>query len=218
MHYQWISAVFVISSIVALVIGLLFLVRKNWFWGWIKGTLGMIALLFALFLALTAINVNAYRPMTEDVSVATVSFDRLGPQRFKANVVVASAGSEIPFELTGDLWQVDARIIRWHGLLEKLGGKPGYKLDRIQGRYFTLEDERTKERMVYALSNPDIGFDLWALIDRLDESLAWFSADYGSVSFLPMADGALFTILISKEGLIARPENERAEAAVKNWE
>ena len=33
-----------------------------------------------------------------------------------------------------------------------LGLKPGYQLDRIQGRYFALEDERSKERTLYSLS------------------------------------------------------------------
>ena len=175
-------------------------------------------LLLAIMLGLTAINVNAYRPVTKEVTVATISFDKLADQVYKANVVMSSSGTERPFEITGDLWQVDARVIKWKGLLAALGGKPGYKLDRIQGRYYTLEDERSKPRSVYALSDPDLGFDLWAAVDSLSDYSGWFDAEYGSATFLPMADGALFSIQLTQSGLIARPENDRAAIAIRQWE
>ncbi len=218
MQYQWITAPFAIISIIALLIALFMLFRKDWIVGWFKGTFGIIMLFIAVAMGLTALNVNGYRPVDKEVSVATISFDKLDNQLYKANVVIAASGSEMPFEINGDLWQVDARVIKWKGLLATLGGKPGYKLDRIQGRYYTLEDERTKERSVYALSNPDVGFDLWSVIDKLSNHIGWFDAEYGSATFLPMADGALFTITLTTNGLIARPENDRAIIAIREWE
>lgn len=218
MQYQWITAPFAIISLIMLVIALFMLLRKDWILGWIKGTFGFLFLALAILMGLTALNVNAYRPVDKEVTVATISFDKLDKQIYKANVVMSSSGSEMPFEISGDLWQVDARVIKWKGLLASLGGRPGYKLDRIQGRYFTLEDERTKPRSIYALSNPDVGFDLWNALDRLSNHFAWFDAEYGSATFLPMADGALFTIQLTSSGLIARPENDRAIIAIKEWE
>ena len=50
------------------------------------------------------------------------------------------------------------------------------------------------------------------------QAFAWFDAEYGSATFLPMADGALFTIQLTNNGLIARPENDRAIIAIKEWE
>jgi hypothetical protein len=218
MQYQWITAPFAIISLIMLVIALFFLLRKDWIIGWIKGCLGFMFLAIAIFMGLTALNVNAYRPVDKEITVATISFDKADNQLYNANVVISSSGSEIPFEIAGDLWQIDARVIKWKGLLATLGGKPGYKLDRIQGRYFTLEDERSKPRSVYALSNPDVGFDLWSTIDKLSNHINWFDAEYGSATFLPMADGALFTIQLTSNGLIARPENDRAIIAIKEWE
>ena len=218
MQYQWITAPFAIVGLIFLAIALFMLLRRDWFLGWIKGTVGFIFLILAIFIGLTALNVNAYRPVDKEVTVATISFDKLDNQVYKANVVMSASGSEMPFEISGDLWQVDARVIKWKGLLASLGGRPGYKLDRIQGRYFTLEDERTKPRSVYALSNPDVGFDLWSAIDRLSRHIHWFDAEYGSATFLPMADGALFSIQLTSNGLIARPENDRAIIAIREWE
>ena len=218
MQYQWITAFFAIISLLILFLSFRLLMRKDWFIGWIKGTVGLILLATASVLALTALNVNGYRPVEKEVAVATISFDKLDDQVYKANVVLSSSGSEMPFEISGDLWQVDARVIKWSGLLAMVGGRPGYKLDRIQGRYYTLEDERSKPRSVYALSNPDIGFDLWSVMDNLSHHIAWVDAEYGSATFLPMADGALFTVKLSSTGLVARPENDRATIAIQDWE
>src|SRR5690625_7570671 len=58
----------------------------------------------------------------------------------------SSDGTEQEFDLRGDQWQLDARIIKWQGFVAAMGVKPGYRLDRISGRYYTLEDERSAER------------------------------------------------------------------------
>jgi len=218
MQFQWITGFFALCSLVALVIALFTLVRRDWLMGWIKGSLGLLALAFAVVMALFALNFNAYKAINQEVTVATISFDKIGNQLYKANVVLQGGTTEVPYEIAGDLWQIDARIIKWKGPLAALGGKPAYKLDRLEGRYYTLEDERSKARSVYELSNPDVGFDLWSTLKKLSHYVGWFDAEYGSATFLPMADGALFSVQLTSSGMIARPENDRAEIAVKEWQ
>ena len=218
MQYQWITAPFAIISLITLAISLFLLLRKNWFAGWLRGNIGVILLFFAFSTGVIALNVNSYQPAVRETSIATISFDRLDKQIYKANVVLDANSAEMPFEIYGDLWQIDARIIKWKGWLSAFGSGPNYKLDRIQGRYYTIEDERSKPRSVYALSNPDLVFDLWTAIERLSAHLEWFDAEYGSATFLPMADGALYSVHLTASGLIARPENDRAESAIENWE
>ena len=40
---------------------------------------------------------------------------------------------------------------------------------------------------------------------------------YGSATFVPMSDGALFEVSLANSGLIARPLNERAQSAIERW-
>jgi hypothetical protein len=47
--------------------------------------------------------------------------------------------------------------------------------------------------------------------------LPWLDALYGSATFLPMADGALYEIKVSQSGLVARPLNQAAREAVGSW-
>lgn len=218
MQFQWITGFFAFCSLIALIVALFTLIRREWLLGWLKGTLGLVALAVSIVMALAALNFNAYKAINQEVTVATISFDKVDNQLYKANVVLQGSTTEVPYEIAGDLWQIDARIIKWKGPLAVLGGKPAYKLDRLQGRYYTLEDERTKARSLYALSNPDVGFDLWTWLDKLSHYIGWFDAEYGSATYLPMADGALFSVRLTNSGMIARPENDRAEIAVKEWE
>lgn len=218
MQSQWITVAFALGSLVALIVALVLLTRKNWFTGWLKGSFGLMALVLAIVLALTAINANGYRPLNEEYTVATISFKRVDQQLFKATVTLQSSGAEMPFELAGDLWQMDARVITWKGPLARLGGAPGYKLDRLQGRYYALEDEQTKARSIFALSNPDIGFDLWTMLNWLSRHVDWFDAGYGSATYLPMADDAQYSVRLTASGMIAHPENAAAEQAVREWQ
>jgi hypothetical protein len=40
---------------------------------------------------------------------------------------------------------------------------------------------------------------------------------YGSATYLPMVDGALYEIKVSQSGLLARPLNQAAREAVGSW-
>ncbi|MCG8315649.1 MAG: multidrug transporter [Pseudomonadales bacterium] len=215
MEYEWIAGIFVGACIVFLVVGLATLARNHWFLAWLRGSLGFSCLLLALLFGLLSINIFSYKNLIAESPVATISFTKHGNQEFSVTLVQAG-DEEQRFRVTGDLWQVDAKVIKWDGLLASLGFSAGYKLDRLQGRYIALEDERSLERTVYALSEPDVGFDLWEVI-QTTPWLPWVDAVYGSATYLPMADGAIFSVSLSSSGLVARPMNERAESAVNDW-
>jgi hypothetical protein len=58
---------------------------------------------------------------------------------------------------------------------------------------------------------------LWSVVHRHHTWLPWFDALYGSATYLPMADGALYDIRVSPTGLVARPLNQAARDAVGTW-
>ena len=60
-------------------------------------------------------------------------------------------------------------------------------------------------------------FDLWQFANEYQDWLQWVDAVYGSAVFLPMSDGAKYSISISRTGLIARPVNDEARKAVSQW-
>lgn len=191
------------------------LATKNWFFGWLRGMWGLALIAIGITLGLSAFDLFSYKQVVSEQSVATISFEQIEPQRFNA-IVVDTGGNESRYELAGDQWQMDARLIKWPSMMAAMGIKPGYRLDRISGRYYSLEKERSAERTVYALDESKFGIDLWAVFHDSDMNV--IDAVYGTATFLPMADGALYEVLLSNTGLLARPLNETATAAVARWE
>jgi len=178
------------------------------------GALVLLALAGAL--AAASANLYTYQRLTHERDVATLTFRQLGPQRFE--VVVRRTGHPEPrrLELQGDEWQIDARVLKWRGVVHLLGLDTLYRIERLSGRYRDVGQERSAPRSVFALG-PSAAVDLWAAARRYERWLPWVDASYGSAAYLPMADGARFRVRMTQSGLLARPLNGPARAAVREW-
>ncbi len=212
------STIIVLMALVTIYFGLRFLGSRSWILGWLRGMAGLALLGVSILLVLVAMDLLSYKRLLEDTPIATISLQETGKQQYKATLMHVLEGEEQVFDLKGDQWQVDARIIRWKGLLSLFGAKPGYRLDRIAGRYYSLEDERRNERTVYSLEKSDYGLDFWKVAKKTDNRIPGIEATYGSATFLPMADGALYEISLSNSGLVAEPLNAMAEEAIGRWQ
>jgi hypothetical protein len=189
--------------------------RRRILGGVLHGATALVFIAFSLCAALVVMNLRTYQRLTAEQSAGELQFSRVGERQFNA-VLTYPSGEHVNFALSGDEWQVDARVLKWHAFATMMGFDTAYRLDRIGGRYGRIEDERTQTRTVYAL-NPPERIDLWAWVHRYHSWMPWMDALYGSATFLPMADGALYDIKVSQSGLIARPLNQAARDAVGNW-
>jgi hypothetical protein len=176
---------------------------------------GLVCILGFALMAAVALDLRTYLRLTEEQTVATLSFAAIGPQDFRATLT-DSEGQVRSTELRGDDWQLDARVLKWKGLATVLGLDPVYRLDRLEGRYRSAEQESHDYHSVVDLSQ-DIGLDFWGLVQRNSGWLPWADASYGSATYLPMADGAQFTVSLSPTGLLARPTNKAAQDAMTHW-
>ncbi len=176
---------------------------------------GCFCLALAAVAAAFAFNLYTYHRLTYEQPVAQLSFERLAAQRYRVSLG-ADSGRARQFDLNGDQWQVDARVLKWHPLGNLLGLDAVYRLDRVSGRYRQIEAANARPRTVYDLSESR-GLDVWQAAKKLPDWLQIVDAEYGSATYLPMADGAEFSVSLSQSGLVARPENEAARAAIRNW-
>jgi hypothetical protein len=195
--------------------GSIILLKTEWLLQWLKGTAGLLLIGLAVYFSLFSLNLFSYQQLSREAPLVTVSFRQLGPQSYVATLSQPD-GVNVDYQLNGDLWRLDARIVRWKGFFALLGFQSGYQLERVQGRYLTLEDERNKDASTYKISRPAIGFDVWQ-----NARTGWsmmIHADYGSGNPMPMADGAIYEVTLGNSGLIARPLNEAAQNALKRWE
>jgi hypothetical protein len=181
----------------------------------ISGLIAAVFLLSALSLWMLAATLRTYDRLTHEQVAGEILLRRLDDRYFQATVTYPSHETQA-FDVRGDEWQIDARVLKWRGLANIAGFDTVYRLERLGGRYTDITSERAAPRTVYEL-HPARGMDPWDLARRYRKYVPWIDALYGSATFLPMADGALYEISVSQSGLVARPLNQAAKKAVGGW-
>jgi hypothetical protein len=206
--------VFAVLGVILFFFGIQRVWRRRILAGSLEGLVGLLLLAVAALMAAITINLFTYDRLTHESRVAEVRFQGIEPQHFWAFLVFKNSARIL--DLRGDEWQVDARVLKWHGTAVLVGFDTLYRLDRLSGRYWDLSQERTGLRTVYSLSE-ESGLDLWMIAKRYARWMPWVDALYGSATYMPMVDGAHYTVLVSSSGLLARPTNEIARKAVGEW-
>ena len=207
--------------IVAGVLGLLAL----WAWGrrgrgkrgrgrgWARRLLALGLLVLALAAAGLGLLLRQYQWLLADVPAAELSLRQLGTQWYLGSLRIGD-GPVREFELRGDEWQLDARVIRWT-LPAQLGGlAPVYRFERLSGRYGDPKEElEATARSVHDLRE---GLDFWDFHQRFLSALPIADARWGSAAYLPMLDGARYTIALNPQGgLVARPADPATAALLR---
>ncbi len=196
--------------------GLRRLTRRRLVSGTTRGLAGLVLLAAVLLAVLAGINLYTYSRFTDETPAAELEIHALAPQRYRVEFIPAGGAPAQVFDLYGDEWQLDARILKWRGLGVWIGFDTVYRLERLSGRYRNLAQERAEPRTVYLLS-PDPGLDVWDLARRFSGWLPLVDAVYGNSAYLPLADAARYRVSVSSSGLVARPANEAAKTAVRSW-
>jgi hypothetical protein len=215
MTFTALIIVFALVGILCLFAAIRRMRRRRVLGGALVGATGLVLILLGAGAALIAANLLTYQRLSFEQPAAELLLTRTGEREFNA-VLTYPGGEHASFALRGDEWQIDARVLKWHAFANLVGFDALYRLERISGRYTRIEDERTQARSVYSL-NPPQRIDPWDLVHRYHSWVPWMDALYGSATFLPMADGALYEVKVSQTGLVARPLNQAARDVVGSW-
>jgi hypothetical protein len=183
------------------------------------GASGMTCMLSAAMLSgllVLTVSYLGYQRLTYEQVVATLQFSRIAPYEYRARMMVDGEADRF-FVLSGNEWQIDARMVSWQPPATILGLDPIYRLERLSGRYADVDDERERPRSAHALSDQPL-LDVWSVAKRVPVLMPGVDAYYGTATYVPMADGALYEVSLSRDALIARPANGAAEDALGNWQ
>lgn len=216
MSVEWVAGLLVVLAVVALGgAALLFFRGEAWLMQWLRGTAGVLLASLALYLVFIAASLFSYLPAPDTDPLATLSFQKSGEQSW--NVTVAEPdGSARVYDLKGELWQLDVRLLRHTGLGGIFSTGPSYQLERLTGRYLAEEDEASKDHSEHRLvSDPFLGYDIWQQASEHGSFLV--TGVRSGVSLVPAADGAIFGVALDEEGLLAlKAMNSVAEDALKS--
>lgn len=164
---------------------------------------------------LLAFSYYGYGRLVDEQSVGKIEFTQSEPGEYVARLMIQGETDRF-LTLRGDEWQMDARVVNWKPPATLLGLDPIYQLDRLSGRYSDIDDEKSEERTVHALSE-ELALDVWRVARKFPVLMPGVDAYYGTATYLPMADGAKFEVTLSRTALLARPVNDAARAAIGDW-
>ena len=207
-------ACFAFLGIILFIMGIRRIWRGGTTAGSLEGFIGLLLLAVAALMVVISINLYTYDRLTHESKAAEISFQEIGPQHFGSTLKFKNKIQIL--DLRGDDWQIDARVLKWRGMAVLFGLDTLYRLDRLSGRYRDVEQEKTAPRTVYSLSE-EKGLDLWLMVNKFKRWIPWVDALYGSATYMPMVDGASYTVFVSFTGLLARPTNDIALKAVSEW-
>jgi hypothetical protein len=177
---------------------------------------GGIVLLVAAVVALVAANLYTYARLTHEQEAARVSMRQLGERRYVVSVQPPKSPPQ-HYELRGDEWQIDARVLKWRAMGTLLGFDTVYRLERLSGRYGTVAAERSSPRTVHDLAHDETPLDIWSFVRQHHQYIPFADALYGSAVYVPMSEGAEYAVTVSASGLVVRPGNDAARKAVGGW-
>jgi hypothetical protein len=178
--------------------------------------LGAFFILLGVCAGLVAASLHGYKRLTSEQIAGNVSLRQLGERRYALTLETPGSAAR-HFEVRGDEWQIDARVLKWRPMAVVAGLDTLYRLERISGRYSDVVQERTAPRTVHGLATGDELVDLWAMARRHHQYLPVVDALYGSSVYVPMAEGADYVVSVSAMGLVVRPRNQAAHRAVTGW-
>ena len=159
---------------------------------------------------------HVYERLAREQAVGSIRFSALDDGAYLAHLSLSDEQATREFRLTGDEWQLDVRFLKWTGPATLLGLDSLYQLDRLSGRYRDPADQRSGEITAYGLTREAAGL-AWRGAKEAERWIPWIDAVYGSATFLPMADGASYSIAVTHSGVLARPSNGVAEEALESW-
>src|SRR5690606_6522917 len=146
---------------------------------------GLLLLALGALAGAVGLGMQGYRALTHEAVAAHIAVRPSGPQRFAAEFRYPDGRRE-RYQLAGDEIYVDARILKWHPRANLLGLHTSYELDRVAGRYRSVEDERNATRTVHALGRTR-PVDLFAISRRYAFLGPILDAEYGSATFVPVS-------------------------------
>jgi len=159
-------------------------------------------------LSFLLIGIQGYQMLTEEIPVAKVSIIPKTDQYFVA-VVELEGKPEQLFQLAGDEVMFEANVLKWQSWSTVLGLKTAYRLDRVRGRYYDIEDEKNKPSTLFSLvENGDSDIAAWR--EKYQHLSFLLDVEHGSASFASADKKMTFDLMMTTNGLLLRPilENE----------
>lgn len=204
-----------VLALLVLWLGVRILWRGRWFLAWLRGSLGLGIILIALLGGSLAYDISTYREQLSGKSIAILEVSSGEHQRHR--ITLNDGRDSQQFLLDGELWGMNVQVLDWHGLASLIGLRPGYRLAEVNARFLAIEQQSAAQYSEQQFVADWPGVDFWQLLQHLGGSLPFVEAKQARLSFIPLVDGARYSVEWLPTGLQAKPLNNEAKKAVRSW-
>jgi len=169
--------------------------------------------------ALLALNTQTFARLSHENDVANVAVKAIDPARNLYHLTIQRL--DVPdtvqgCDVQGDEWVMSARVQKWKPWANALGLDATYTLDQVSNKYFSAARGNGKPITSCDLKGPQPAVDQY--VPR--SWLYWLAGRsyteerrFGSAAYMPLADGAVYKVVMTQSGLNAEPVNAAATSA-----
>lgn len=168
---------------------------------------------------LLGLNAQTYARLAHEGPVALIGVRSLDPasSRYLVTIRRLDGSNRVQnCELQGDEWVLSGRVQKWKPWANLLGLDATYTLEQLSNMYFTAA--RGNGKLITACDIADVAPPIDQYVPR--SWLAWLAARtiavdrrFGSANYMPLADKAVYRVVITQSGFNAEPVNQAARAA-----
>ncbi len=152
--------------------------------------------------SLIILTTRGYEALTHEQSVAVIQITPLSEQNFVAQIEFADGRSET-YHLQGDEIMFEANILKWKAWTNLFGFTTAYRLDRVRGRYQTLQDEQNRSPSVYSIRGSDHS-DLADWRKNYQVLSYILDVEHGSASYVSARENKTLELMVTNSGLMLR--------------
>ena len=182
--------------------GIVTLPRKGLLQFAFRTLLGLLLLALGGLAGTIVVGIQGYQALTREEVAAHILITPITAQHFSATFHYPD-GRTATFAIRGDDIYVDAHILKWKPWANIFGLHTVYQLDRVAGRYHSIEREKYAERTIHSLAQ-ESPVDIFSLRQRYAFLAPFVDATYGSATFLSITQPAKLELNISTTGLLMR--------------
>jgi hypothetical protein len=219
MNWIWAPLLVAVAGFVLLVSGIAHLLRGRAARAGGHILLGAVLAIIGVAAGLLGLNALTFARLIHEGPVAQVSVRTIDPARSRYLVTLRRLDGTNRVQtcaLQGDEWVLSGRVQKWKPWANLLGLNATYTLDQLSNMYFSAARGNGK---------PITACDIKDASPRLDRYvpqgwLAWLAAHaytvdrrFGSANYMPLANGAVYRVVITQSGFNAEPVNVAARTA-----
>jgi hypothetical protein len=170
-------------------------------------------------LALVALNTQTFARLSHENDVANVAVKLVDPAHSLYHLTIQRL--DVPdavqgCDVQGDEWEMSARVQKWKPWANMLGLDTTYTLDQVSNKYFDAARGNGRPITACDLKGPPPAVNQYVpqswLFWLTDQSYTE-QRRFGSAAYMPLADGAVYKVVMTQSGLNAEPINAAAASA-----